>query len=37
MSHPQILQNTFDPRTLKYILKKIEYVTFDQSAENVST
>lgn len=37
MSHPQIIQNTFDPRPLKDLLKKLEFVSFDQSHENVST
>lgn len=37
MSHPQIIQNSFDPRTTRDLLGKLNFVTFEQPAEDVST
>jgi hypothetical protein len=36
MNKVQVVQNSFEPKTLKYLLKKIEYVGFNQDSSEVS-
>ena len=36
MAQIKVLTNAFEPKTLNQLLRKLEFVSFDQNAANVS-